>query len=469
MATSDYRNYAQNGIEETPDEELSYKLAVNESEWSSMAFSRSNSVIMAECSLNATTSNERDGQQYDAIVAESEQVVIGQIVSEQGSARMVELGMDTDGASSASSISTDTSESSSSSSASAHTMGTQELDADISDEDEDDDLDEKLPVHMMSIEDDDIGEEELTAQRMSLDNDDADNQALSANSLEALVANNSKLLQDEVDRHTFLAIGCPRLLIKQILRIKHRDASIKSLKLLLSSTWDEKSLERMGEILGHNSTLEELKLNGTNTDVTLLCSGLQYNQCVEKIRFNGINLCNIEQMTSLTPFVTNNTLLKKIDLSFCNIGEASLDILSDALLNRSDDTLESINLSDNNWGDIDLDKLAVALMKCKSLKLLLLKSNGIGQIGCTSLAKLFKNKESNLRHFDVSHNFIEGKGAFLLADSLVGNMTLQTLQMWGRTGITTQGWVSTCAAYAPSHSLTYDLNILCVFYILCIL
>ena len=463
MATSDYRNHAQNGIdvdEETPDEELSLKLVVNEIVWSSMAFSRSNGVVMAECSLNATASNERDGQQYDAIVAESEQVVIGQILSEQGSARMVELGIDTNGASSAGSISTDTSESSSS--ASAHTMGKQELDVDISEDnydDEDDDLDEKLPVHMMSIEDDDIGEEELTAQRMSLDNDDADNQAPPANSLEALVANNSKLLQDEVDRHTFLAIGCPRLLIKQILRIKHRDASIKSLKLLLSSTWDEKALERMGEILGHNSTLEELKLNGTNTDVALLCSGLQYNQCVEKIRFNGINLCNIEQMTSLTPFVTNNTLLKKIDLSFCNIGEASLDILSDALLNRSDDTLESINLSDNNWGDIDLDKLVVALMKCKSLKLLLLKSNGIGQKGCTSLAKLFKNKESNLRHFDVSHNFIEGKGAFLLAESLVGNMTLQTLQMWGRTGITTQGWVSTCAAYALSHSLTYDLNI----------
>ena len=71
-------------------------------------------------------------------------------------------------------------------------------------------------------------------------------------------------------------------------------------------------------------------------------------------------------MSSLALLLISNPSLKVIALCFCNLGPAGINILSNAILNRSNDTLQRLNLSNNNFGDMDLDQLVFALIKCKS-------------------------------------------------------------------------------------------------------
>ena len=213
-----------------------------------------------------------------------------------------------------------------------------------------------------------------------------------------------------------------------------------------TGNWDEEEWKRLGVILGHNIYVEELKLigdNRQNLNVSDLFIGLQMNKHISKLSLVGINLGG-NSMNKLAPFLSNNPLLKKIDLSGCNIGTASIDILSNALLRRSEDTLENIDLNENNFGDINLDMLVRPLIKCSRLKLLLLRYNYIGINGCTSLANLLKNGESNLAHMDLSNNLIDNKCFIALTISLAGNKKtkLKTLQLWGNNGITASGWVA---------------------------
>lgn len=53
----------------------------------------------------------------------------------------------------------------------------------------------------------------------------------------------------------------------------------------------------------------------------------------------------------------NNPSLKEIRLSNCNIGPLGVNVIAYSLLNRSEDTLELLDLSGSNFGGIDLDGL----------------------------------------------------------------------------------------------------------------
>ena len=254
---------------------------------------------------------------------------------------------------------------------------------------------------------------------------------------------------DDFDRQLF-SFTDNHLVVEQILRIKHNSSQVKCMKLTdlsqYTGNWDEEEWKRLGVILGHNIYVEELKLigdNRQNLNVSDLFIGLQMNQHISKLSLVGINLGG-NAMKKLAPFLSNNPLLKKIELSGCTIGSSGIDTLSNALLGRSEDSLENIDLNGNNFGDINLDMLVRSLIKCSRLKLLLLNDNGIGINGCTSLANLLKNGESNLAHIDLRNNLIDNKCFIALTSSLARNKntTLKTLQLWGNEGITASGWMA---------------------------
>jgi len=159
-------------------------------------------------------------------------------------------------------------------------------------------------------------------------------------------------------------------------------------------------------------------------------------------------------MNSLALFLCNNPVLKKIDLSNCNLNSDGVNILAKALSNRLHDTLENINLSENDFGTVDLELLTTALSKCRRLKLLSLNSNGIGSTGCLSIANLLKNTESsNLGHLDLSGNAIDSQCAILLAESLTNNTNIKTLQLWGNKSITAKGWEAMLKLVCDSSSI----------------
>jgi len=142
----------------------------------------------------------------------------------------------------------------------------------------------------------------------------------------------------------------------------------------------------------------------------------------------------------------------------CNIGPGSINILSNALLNRSEDTLKVLRLSRNHFSDIDLDELVLVLGRSRKLTSLGLGHNGIGLRGCTSLARLLGNQDSNLTDFHLSANSIDDESAIILADSLAKNTKLRFLCLEGNNGITTPGWSSILKIVCNSSSINDVMN-----------
>ena len=146
-----------------------------------------------------------------------------------------------------------------------------------------------------------------------------------------------------------------------------------------------------------------------------------------------------ERMKSLALFLSGNPT--SIDLSKCNIGQAFIDALANALANRTD-TIDVLDLDGNNLSNCNFDSLVTLFSKCTKIQSLWLSSNGIGQRVCVSLAQLLKSPGSNLTHLNLSNNLIDDEGIDILADSLSNNTKLRTLALYGNSKITESGWQS---------------------------
>ena len=113
----------------------------------------------------------------------------------------------------------------------------------------------------------------------------------------------------------------------------------------------------------------------------------------------------------------------------CNLGPVSINMLSNALLNCAEDTLENLNLRWKDFSDMDLDELILALSRSRNLTRLSLNGDRIGIKGCTSPAKLLRNHESNLQYLYLGRNSIDDDSAIILADSLAKNTKLRSLPL----------------------------------------
>ena len=203
---------------------------------------------------------------------------------------------------------------------------------------------------------------------------------------------------------------------RKLMCIKHNDPSVKGLELL-SSVLDTQAWRLMGCILGRSRYIDELMIqNCHQVDLAGLCVGLKMNTCI-------------------------NPSLKDIVLIGCNLGQASIDVLTDALLGRRIvNSMESINIIYNHWANVDLDCFVLALNKCTDLKSLGLSFNGIGRRACTSLAALLSNPESNLEHLYVGHNSIDDECMITITHSLLENTNLKCLGLDGNNAMSNQGW-----------------------------
>ena len=124
---------------------------------------------------------------------------------------------------------------------------------------------------------------------------------------------------------------------------------------------NEVASRRLGYIFDINTYVKSLFLWECNLDVVGLRAGLQINRCIQELYFIGINRQDTDKLNSLAPFLSRNPSLKYIALERCSLGPVSINILSNALLNRSEDTLEQLilignhDLSKKRLGDVDLD------------------------------------------------------------------------------------------------------------------
>ena len=244
-------------------------------------------------------------------------------------------------------------------------------------------------------------------------------------------------VSDEEDMELFrvgLRWGDDNDVVDLILHIKRNDHEVTSLQLSDISHWNERTWRRLGQILGQSTYVREFELDGCeNVDMSALCDGLKHNLHIQEFHFYVTDFQGAEKMNSLASFISNNPILKKMILSNCNVGQASIDILSSALASRREDTLECLDLRDNDFGDIDLDHLVSVLMKCKRLTHLHLCNNDIGQRACSSLAKLLESSESTLVGLHLKSAMISthlnNECVDILAEALAKNNNLTTLKL----------------------------------------
>ena len=85
-------------------------------------------------------------------------------------------------------------------------------------------------------------------------------------------------------------------LARMIIRIKNNDARVTRLLLNFVNDWDERSLRRLGCILGQNTTVEVLQLLNYNLDVAELCAGIRHNRHIKTLLFNGTDLQETEKL-----------------------------------------------------------------------------------------------------------------------------------------------------------------------------
>ena len=237
-------------------------------------------------------------------------------------------------------------------------------------------------------------------------------------------------ISDEDDRRIFQSLSS--ILVNKILRIKHNDHEVTYLDLQIGGNIENQVWRRLGQILGQSTKVEKFDLHNWNQ--------------------TGMNC--------FVPFLINNPSLKEIRLICCGIeSSASLDILTNALTNRSEDTIELLSLNGNHFGDINLDALVSALTKCKKLRHLSLSSTGIGQKGCASIVTLLKNP-TELEVLHLLYNSIDNECAVLLADVLSENYQLEELglDLITEDGITAFGWSVLVKLICNTSSMEHVLN-----------
>ena len=106
---------------------------------------------------------------------------------------------------------------------------------------------------------------------------------------------------------------------------------------------------------------------------------------------------------------------------------------------RPEDSLEELDLCVNYFGDIDLDQLVLVLGRSRNLSVFRLSNCGIGRRGCTLLARLLENQESNLKYLHLGAISIDDESVVVLADSLSKNTELEYIALDRNNGITSAG------------------------------
>mmetsp|Transcript_3627 Transcript_3627/g.6813 ORF Transcript_3627/g.6813 Transcript_3627/m.6813 type:complete len:454 (+) Transcript_3627:76-1437(+) len=257
---------------------------------------------------------------------------------------------------------------------------------------------------------------------------------------------------DDYDKHLFQNTH----LARQVISIKHDDPKVKSLELFSGHDVSRRQWKRLGEILGKNTTVEKLGIQAWNIDIPGFCAGLQNNRKIEKLWLCNVDLEETGKMQSFTPFLSDNPSLKAVSLICCNIGPGSMNILSEALLNRSENTLRELSLSECNLGDIDLEKFVLALInKNRSIVKLWLAHNGIGRTGCASLANMLGNNKLSLASLNLDENLIDDESALILAKSLKKNDKLKSLSLHSKNhDVTKVGWSAMLKLVCDTSSLS---------------
>ena len=190
------------------------------------------------------------------------------------------------------------------------------------------------------------------------------------------------------------------------------------------------------------------------------------NQCFEHLRFSAS--CDIEQMLFSTTCIGPETMeklsttitavtVKKLDLQSQKIKDEGVQFLAQVINSTS---LESLNISYCEIGDVGMAALSSSLRHNTTLKHLNAGGNEFGDEGIIKLAEALN--QTSLEELDISHCNIGDNGILALAQALSTNTSLETLNAKTSKAITTQTQDALERALLQNTSLTsLSVNIPC--------
>ena len=174
--------------------------------------------------------------------------------------------------------------------------------------------------------------------------------------------------------------------------------------------------------------------------VAALAAQIPNHPSLTQLTLSGV-ACHNDGATALAAAVAQNKRLVSLDVScnfFTDVGVASFA----AMLAANNSTLESLDLSGNRASDDGVVAIAEGVSCNKTLLSLALNRNnaqggGIGLRGVGALSSMLSsaNNASVLKELHLWGSNIDDDGAALLAEGLVENASLETLDIgWNAVG-----------------------------------
>lgn len=172
-------------------------------------------------------------------------------------------------------------------------------------------------------------------------------------------------------------------------------------------------LEQLVEALLQVKTIEKLDLSFNQIDAQGLQSLTQLVNGAPSLRGLNVNSNQIQDSPDFQAFaqgVASSLSLKKIELSANKLDDQAVTKMAQAWLDcGSGCTIEMLDLSSNQIGDVGAQKLAVWLQNQTSLKVLSLHENHIAVSGVTALAEAV-SQNTSLQTLSLHWNDFGGQG-----------------------------------------------------------
>ncbi|KAK1734347.1 leucine-rich repeat protein, partial [Skeletonema marinoi] len=190
--------------------------------------------------------------------------------------------------------------------------------------------------------------------------------------------------------------------------------------------------------------LEQLNLDQTSIDndgAAVLTAGLARLPSLKKLHLSDSSIGD-QSLQALVGGLGSCNLLEDLYLSSNNmltqsvVGMRSLG----TLVQRTN--IHSLFLCDDTVNDEGLQYLVDGMANCCRLKKLVLSyNNSITAVGLSFLSSLFRSERCSLCTLLLNGVNLDDDGAMALANGLIGNMSLKTLE-FSRSGITERGWTA---------------------------
>ncbi|XP_062307503.1 NACHT, LRR and PYD domains-containing protein 12-like [Osmerus eperlanus] len=252
----------------------------------------------------------------------------------------------------------------------------------------------------------------------------------------------------------------------------------------------EEGCASLGSVLKSTSFLRQLDLSNNDlkdAGMKLLSAGLGNPLCkLETLRLSGCHITE-EGCASLSSALKSTSFLRQLDLSYNDLKDAGMKLLSAGLGNplckletlrlsgchiteegcaslgsvlKSTSFLRQLDLSNNDLKDAGMKLLSAGLGNplCK-LETLRLSGCQIAEEGCASLASALKTNPSLLRDLDLSNSDLKDSGMKMLSAVLEDPLCkLESLRL-SCCGVTEEGCASLASALKTNPSLLRDLDL----------